>query len=600
MLYVSGAGAHADDSGAIMKTNLAIICLAVLILAPQAVQAAEPSLPKTEIVTLGPVTLDRALRAGSTSTAEIEARVLFGWHINSNRPLNPDYIPTRLTLTPPPGVAVGAIEYPIAEEVALGFSGGEKLSVFTGTFTFKGSLTPQAGYKPGQAAPLMAKLEYQACNDSQCLRPTSVEAGADLSSAAVLRSEPIDTAAGAALGFDEAPAETFASRGYILGFLVVLLGGLALILTPCVYPLIGVTVAYFGNQGGGMRRVVSLATIYVLGIALMFSGVGVAVALSGGLFGAALQNPYVLVAIAALLVALAGSSFGWFTIQAPLWMLQRAGSARPGYLGALVMGLGMGVVAAPCIGPLVLGLLLLVERSQSPLFGFALFFTLAVGMGLPYLALAAAAGSIRKLPRSGQWLGWVEELFGFVLIGLALYFIDPVVPHRLVGRMLPFYAVAAGLFLGFVSRAGRTWPPFETFKRAVGVLSLAALVYLLVPKAVGRPQLLFEPYDPSLLASAKAAHKPVVIDFAADWCVPCREMERTTFVDPAVVKAATRFVRLRADLTRQDGQTQDLISKFEIQGVPTTVFLDSQGTLRKRVVGYLGPREYLERLRQVD
>src|SRR6202521_4308818 len=123
----------------------------------------------------------------------------------------------------------------------------------------------------------------------------------------------------------------------------------------------------------------------------MFSGVGVAAALSGGLFGAALQNPYVLVLIAAMLLTLAASSFGLFVLQPPQWIMQRAGAARPGYLGALLMGLGMGVVAAPCIGPIVLGLLLMVERSASPIFGFALFFTLAIGLGLPYIALALAA-----------------------------------------------------------------------------------------------------------------------------------------------------------------------------------------------------------------
>src|SRR5205085_12199628 len=160
------------------------------------------------------------------------------------------------------------------------------------------------------------------------------------------------------------------------------------------------------------RRVLILAILFVLGIAIMFSSVGVAVALSGGLFGAAMQNPYVLSAIALMMLALAASSFGFFVIQPPQFMAQWAGAARPGYLGSLVMGLGMGVVAAPCIGPIVLGLLLMVERSASPVFGFALFFTLAIGLGLPYIALALAAGHIRALPRSGEWLAWIEQLFG--------------------------------------------------------------------------------------------------------------------------------------------------------------------------------------------
>src|SRR6201993_3922786 len=186
-------------------------------------------------------------------------------------------------------------------------------------------------------------------------------------------------------------AHFFGIHGLLPGLGLVLLGGLALNLTPCVYPLIGVTLAYFGNQGGGgTRRVLILASLYVAGIALMFSAIGTAAALSGGLFGAALENPYVLAAIAAVMLLLAASSFGWFTLQAPTWMLQRAGAARPGYMGSLAMGLGMGIVAAPCIGPFVLGLLLVVERSGDVLLGFAAFFVLALGMGLPYIVLAMA------------------------------------------------------------------------------------------------------------------------------------------------------------------------------------------------------------------
>ena len=251
--------------------------------------------------------------------------------------------------------------------------------------------------------------------------------------------------------------------------MLVFLGGLALNLTPCVYPLIGVTIAYFGNQGGGgTRRILILALLYVAGIGLMFSAVGTVAALSGGLFGAMLENPYVLAAIAALMLVLAASSFGWFTLQAPTWMLQRAGTARPGYLGALAMGLGMGVVAAPCIGPFVLGLLLVVEHSRNALLGFAVFFVLALGMGLPYVVLALAVGSIRSLPRSGEWLAWIEHLFGFVLIGLALYFIDPLLPGRMATRLLPYYGAAAGIYLGFISPHGRQPRAFALFKLAVG------------------------------------------------------------------------------------------------------------------------------------
>lgn len=404
----------------------------------------------------------------------------------------------------------------------------------------------------------------------------------------------------ASSGFAFQDTSTFSAslfaHGYPLGFLIVLLGGLALNLTPCVYPLIGVTVAYFGNEGGGPRRLISLAILYVVGIALTFSAVGVAAALTGGLFGAALQNPYVLGTIALILLILAASSFGLFSLQPPQWIMRRVGVARPGYAGSMLMGLGMGLVAAPCIGPIVLGLLLIVQHSGNALFGFALFFTLAIGMGLPYVGLAMAAGSIRNLPRSGEWLAWVEQLFGFVLVGLALYFLDPIIPNRLISRILPYYAIAAGLFLAFVSSRGRHWRPFMVFRTALGVVSIIALAYLLMLTHRPQTQLAFQAFDNTLLRNATAAGKPVVVDFSADWCVPCREMEHTTFTDPAVVRAGANFVRLRANLTSVNAQNQALMKRFKVQGVPTTVFIDSTGRIRKRRVGYIGAADFLKYL----
>ncbi|HVN89999.1 MAG TPA: cytochrome c biogenesis protein CcdA [Candidatus Binataceae bacterium] len=395
-------------------------------------------------------------------------------------------------------------------------------------------------------------------------------------------------------------AQVFASHGYLPGFLLVMLGGLALNLTPCVYPLIGVTVAYFGNEGGGPRRVISLALLYVLGIALTFSTVGVVAALTGGLFGAAMQNPYVLGAIALMLLALASSSFGFFSLQPPVWLMQRAGIARPGYIGSLVMGLGMGVVAAPCIGPIVLGLLLMVQRSGSAIFGFSLFFALAVGMGLPYIALALAAGNIRSLPRSGEWLAWVEQLFGFILIGLALYFLDPLTPNRLMTRLLPYYAGAVGIFLGFITRPGRNWRPFLVIRSAVGVTATLATIYMAVQSQRPLVELSFASYSDTLLRNAKEQGKPVVVDFSADWCVPCREMEHTTFVDPTVIDAARGFVRLRANMTADNDVNKALMKQFNVQGVPTTVFIDSQGQIRARRVGYVGPQQFLKYLHEAN
>jgi thiol:disulfide interchange protein DsbD len=580
--------------------SVALICAVCAVFACAAPAFALPK--ANQVVQIAALKLDHPLTPGSTSNLLVDASVMAGWHINSNHPLSDEYIPTVVQVAGPASLSAGPVQYPKAEEVALEFSGGDKLSVFSAILMLSVPLTAAMNFTP--AGDLTVTIDYQACDNLQCLRPTSVSSTIALASLQAGAGGAIT--GGGLIGSGSAGStrtgvleEVFAHHGWVLGFLAVLLGGLALNLTPCVYPLIGVTIAYFGNQGGGPRQVFALAVVYVLGIALMFSAVGVAVALSGGLFGAALQNPIVLSIIAAMLVGLALSSFGVFVLQPPQWLMNRAGVARPGYAGALLMGLGMGVVAAPCIGPIVLGLLLMVERSENPLFGFALFFTLAVGLGLPYVALALAAGSIRQLPRSGEWLAWVEQLFGFILIGLAIYFLDPVMPGHVMGRILPFYAAAAGIWLGFGTRAGRAWRPFLVFRTAVGTAAVAALVYFAIPRATPK-SLIFEPFDSSRLASAGQTRKPVLIDFSADWCIPCREMEHSTFLNPSVVQEASRFVRLRADLTHQDKTNQALMSKFQIQGVPTTVMIDSSGRVQVQKVGYIGSDEFLADLRRID
>jgi thioredoxin:protein disulfide reductase len=554
-----------------------------------------------KIVTIEAAGLREPLAAGRANLLDVEARIAPGWHINSNRPSASYYIPTRVSIAELHGFKIGEVKYPTAQDLSLAFEPGKSVSVYTGRVQFEIPFTPAENFGAGTTSELAIRIDYQACNERECLRPTSVSRWFSLNSIAPIRMPSgVSTEENGFAGSRNLLPDIFARHGAPLGFLVVLLGGCALNLTPCVYPLIGVTIAYFGYEGGGPRKVVVLAVLYVLGIALTFSAVGVAAALSGGLFGAALQSPYVLGAVAAMLLVLAAASFGILSLQPPAWMMRHAGSARPGYAGALIMGLGMGVVAAPCIGPIVLGLLLMVQQSANVVFGFALFFTLAIGLGLPYVALALAAGSIRRLPRSGEWLAWVEQLFGFLLVGLSLYFLDPIVPGRIISRILPYYAVGAGIFLGFVPSVGRNSRPFFVLRSGVGVASTAVLIYLLIGARSPAAELKFRPFDPALLQTARVHGKPVVVDFSADWCVPCREMEHTTFADPAVIQQASNFIWLKANLTAANPSNTALMKQFAVAGVPTTVFIDATGRVRASRAGYIGPQEFLGYLMQVE
>jgi thioredoxin:protein disulfide reductase len=575
----------------------AVVCFVIAVAAvPAACFALQPN-----VVTIDLVQFAKTLVANEANLLNVEARIFPGWHINSDHPSATYYVPTRVTIAHPAGFRVGDVIYPPAQKISLPFELGQTLSVFSGPLRLGIQITPPINLDAIRDASLTVRIEYQACNDRECLRPASVSKSFPLASVGI--GSASSSAHLEQVGISESHnlvADIFRRHGYLLGFILVLLGGLGLNLTPCVYPLIGVTIAYFGYEGGGPRKVLALALLYVLGIALTFSALGVAAALSGNLFGAALQNPYVLGAIAVMLLILAAASFGLVSLQPPRWLMQRAGSARPGYLGALAMGLGMGVVAAPCIGPIVLGLLLTVQQSASAVLGFALFFTLAIGLGLPYVVLALLAGSIKRLPRSGEWLSWVEQLFGFILVGLALYFIDPLILGRLITRLLPYYAAGVGIFLGFISPSGRNSQLFSFIRSLVGVCAVASLAYLLAISRSSPPELAFRPFDPVILQNARIQGKPVVLDFSADWCVPCREMERTTFADPAVVQQATKFVWLQANLTAATPRNSALMKQFEVAGVPTTVFIDSSGRVRASRAGYVGPREFLGYLKQVE
>jgi len=517
------------------------------------------------------------------------AEIADGWHVQAHAPSSKSVIPTTLTVAPAQGYEVGEIGYPQAQLVSLDFAGGEKLEVYGGRVQFRIPLRVKTEFSP-EGASFEAKLHYQACDDTRCLRP------ADVVRTFYIRS-PGKPGANRAAASNEAPVERWlVERGLAATLALVFLMGLGLNLTPCVYPLISVTVAYFGGQQRGDRRHVFLLSLaYALGIAVTFSALGVTAALSGGLFGRALQDPRVLTAIALVMVALAASSFGLYTIRPPAGLMQKVGGSTPGFVGALLMGLTMGIVAAPCVGPIVVGLLVTVGARADAALGFVLFFTLALGLGAPYVVLAVAAGSIARLPRSGEWLVWVERLFGFVLLGMALYFVRPLVSPRVGEIAAAALVAAAAIRLGLLDRQGA--PPVVAMKRAAGVLAIAGAIWIALPHAeTSGDGIRWQAFSPGALDDARRSGRPAVIDFRADWCLPCVEMEQTTFLAPEVRRRSSDFAMLRADVTEMSKQQEQLLSQYGVLGVPTTIFFAADGTEHQRMVGYINAEEFVKLL----
>jgi thiol:disulfide interchange protein DsbD len=530
--------------------------------------------------------------------AVVEMTIASGWHVNAHEPRDRFLIPTTLEIVAPSGMQAAAVRYPEPIEKALAFSEGKKLQLYEGRVRFEAPLEGT----PAGAGTLRAKLRYQACDDETCLAPKTLELTTDAPRAA----PPAPTSGGVSGGVTGGVsggvpaggevADWIAHSGWAATLAWVVLLGMALNLTPCVYPLISVTVAFFGGRTGHGRGVGLHAVAYVAGICFTFTALGAVAALTGSLFGAALQQPAVLGAIATLMVVLALANFGLYQLRMPSGVMQWASRTGEGVLGCFFMGLTMGVVAAPCIGPIVVALLLYVGARQSIAEGLALFFALGLGLGLPYLALALLAERLRRLPRSGAWLEWMERLFGFLLLGLALHFATPLLPPAAVRMVWTLLVVVAGIVLGLVGTVRN--PVLRALRATAGIALAAGAVLMLAAPETG-PGIAWADFSEHALAEARSAGRPVLIDFQAVWCLPCREMERTTFRDPTLVETARAFATLKADVTEQDDRTSALMSRFNVPGVPTYVLLDRSGQERRRFVGFVAAPELDQALREV-
>lgn len=540
--------------------------------------------------------LDReALARGGEAGLEVIAHIERGWHINAHIPSESFLIPTEVKVAAPSEVAVEEMNYPPPDSHGFAFAKGKELLVYEGKLGITTGVKLSDSYRD-ESVRFSAEMRYQACNDSTCLPPAtaSAELLVPVRQATVGAAPP--PARPAAGQFDV--AAWLARRGLVMTLLLVFFLGMGLNLTPCVYPLISVTIAYFGSQTHHRTaRTAVLACAYVLGITLTFAAVGVLAALSGGMFGAALQRPAVIIFIAALLIALALSSFGVYQLRPPLWLVQRMGGSAPGVMGSLFMGATMGIVAAPCVGPVVIALLVFVGSQQSVVLGSALFLALGLGMGVPYIALALAAGSLKRLPRSGEWMLWIERLFGFLMLGLALYFLKPLLPLLLQKWLLPLLCAVAGIYLGFIDPAGRRMPYFRTAQWSVGAIALIVAGWLASPRAA-ESTIAWQVLEPARFEEMRHG-RPALIDFVADWCIPCHEMENTTFRDATVLSEADRFAMFRADVTRENGSTAALVERFHVDGVPTVILIDSSGQEVKRTVGYVGAEEMIANMQAV-
>ena len=402
------------------------------------------------------------------------------------------------------------------------------------------------------------------------------------------------------------------AEGSLLAFGVAFAGGVATSLTPCVYPLIPITVSIFGARKAGSRgEAMALSGMYVLGIAAMYSALGVGAALTGRAFGSVMQNPWVIGLVALVLAAMAASMFGAFELRLPsAWQARLSGVGGAGRAGAFGMGLVSGVIAAPCTGPVLAAALAFVAAKGSVAFGFGIMFVYALGMGLLFFLIGAFSIS---LPKSGPWMDGVKSLFGVALLAAAGVFLKDAFP-----ALKPLFsaarwaalaaagAAAAGVLLGALHGSFERGAPRRLAKAAGVLLLVGGVVYAAGAAGARDRRRSAEGFawladEAQALALAAREGRPVILDFWAEWCVACKELDRTAWADPRVREEAGRFVAVKLDGTDGSDAFQALTEKYGIVGMPTVVFIDPRGReVPERVTAAIGAERMVETLRGVD
>ena len=390
--------------------------------------------------------------------------------------------------------------------------------------------------------------------------------------------------------------------------------GLLTSLTPCVYPMIAITVSVFGaKQAKSRLQSAGLSAMFVLGMSVLFTGIGIGVALSGGFFGDWLNNLWVVVGLAAVFVALALSMFGLWELSLPSGLQNRLAKAGGiGYQGAFVIGLAMAPLAAPCVGPPMALLLGLVGGTGDLVLGGAAMFVFSLGLGLLFFAVGTFAVA---LPKSGRWLEWPKSFFGAVLLVMALYYLGNFLPFRPEERVFTWLAVGlgltlAGLALGAIHlsfHAARSEQVRKTAGLAMLVAGLTAAMWWVQadPPVAAADAVVWQHDFHVAQAQAEREGRPLLIDFTASWCGACGELDQRTFSDPRVIQALQEqdVIPVKVDMSpdKIDDDRRAILARYQERGgLPLVILHGRDGRELNRITQFVEAERFLDFLSEID
>lgn len=460
-------------------------------------------------------------------------------------------------------------------------------------------------------AEVFALLTYQACTQEFCLFPKTLRIplllgiGAQSILNEVRPNQSI-------FSLNSTQFEAFLNNRSAWIFFLIFFAGLMTAFTPCIYPMIPITLAVIGTSRKSHRQGFLLSGCYVLGIATTYSLAGYVAAKTGALMGSYLTNPFIIGPIAILFMIMGFSMYGLFEIQAPSFIRDRFANLKTGggLAGAFSAGLLAGVIAGPCVGPILVSILTFVAQSQDGFLGFLFLFVFSLGMGLPFLLLGTFSHLITRIPRAGRWMTYANFLFGTIMIAMGLYYLQPIVPTSIYSYLLSAtFVLTMFYFMLFRSQSRLATAKWQLrIKQGLLFLVVAFLMGLLINQLKDQYKISYPatqshspwiPYSETEFLNS-LNKRPFIIDFRADWCAACIELEEKTFSDSEVLQLGRQFTLFRIDATNESALVNQLKKRYNVLGLPTILFLDPQGQVWSELTltGFEDPRDFVKRMEQ--